>query len=72
VITCRAFASLHDFLASTRPLLAAGGFWMAMKGKPPNEELIQLGPIEFHVEPLVVPALGAERCLVWIRPNDSK
>jgi len=72
VITCRAFGSLHDFLALTRPLLAAGGFWMAMKGKMPTGELAQLGHIEFHVEPLIVPALNAERCLVWIRPNESE
>mgnify|MGYP003381086675 FL=1 len=42
---------------------------MAMKGKSPLEELAALPPdIEvFHVEPLNVPGLDAERCLVWMR-----
>jgi 16S rRNA (guanine527-N7)-methyltransferase len=40
-----------------------------MKGKPPLEELAALPPeIDmFHVEPLAVPGLDAERCLVWMR-----
>jgi 16S rRNA (guanine527-N7)-methyltransferase len=69
VITARAFASLPDFVRLTRPLLAAGGVWMAMKGKPPSDEIAAL-PADvdaFHVEPLVVPGLEAERCLVWMR-----
>jgi 16S rRNA (guanine527-N7)-methyltransferase len=66
VITSRAFASLADFLTATRPLLGIGGTWMAMKGKTPSEELAGLEEIEFHVEPLTVPELNAERCLVWI------
>lgn len=69
VITARAFASLPEFVRLTRPLLAAGGVWMAMKGRRPDEELESL-PADidvFHVEPLVVPGLNAERCLVWMR-----
>jgi 16S rRNA (guanine527-N7)-methyltransferase len=45
------------------------GVWMAMKGKHPADELAAL-PKDvnvFHVEPLDVPGLGAERCLVWMR-----
>jgi 16S rRNA (guanine527-N7)-methyltransferase len=71
VITARAFASLPDFVRLTRPLLASGGVWMAMKGKPPSDEIAAL-PADvdaFHVEPLVVPGLDAERCLVWVRPR---
>jgi 16S rRNA (guanine527-N7)-methyltransferase len=43
--------------------------WMAMKGRAPTEELAALpGDIDvFHVEPLPVPGLQAERCLVWMR-----
>jgi 16S rRNA (guanine527-N7)-methyltransferase len=47
------------------------GVWMAMKGKHPADELAAL-PKDvdvFHVEPLDVPGLGAERCLVWMRPS---
>lgn len=71
VITSRAFASLADFVRLTRPLLAADGVWLAMKGRSPDDEIAALAPdIEvFHVEPLVVPGLEAERCLVWLRPR---
>jgi 16S rRNA (guanine527-N7)-methyltransferase len=69
LITARAFASLADFTRLTRALLAPGGVWMAMKGKRPDEELAALPPdvTAFHVEPLTVPGLQAERCLVWMR-----
>ena len=42
---------------------------MAMKGKHPAAELLALDPgvQVFHVEPLQVPGLDAERCLVWMR-----
>lgn len=70
VITSRAFASLHDFTSLSRPHLAPGGRWMAMKAKPTDAELAELSDdLEvFHVEQLQVPGLDAERCLVWIRP----
>lgn len=69
VVTSRAFASLLDFTTWSRPALAAGGVWMAMKGKHPVEELQALGSdVEVvHVEPLAVPGVDAERCLVWMR-----
>jgi 16S rRNA (guanine527-N7)-methyltransferase len=71
VITSRAFASLADFARLTRHLIAPRGVWMAMKGKPPVEEMAVLpADVEvFHVEPLTVPGLDAERCLVWMRPR---
>lgn len=71
VITARAFASLPDFVRLTRPLLAPGGVWMAMKGRRPDDELAAL-PADvdvFHVEPLAVPNLAADRCLIWMRPR---
>jgi 16S rRNA (guanine527-N7)-methyltransferase len=39
-----------------------------MKGKHPTQELAALpASVQvFHVEPLVVPGLEAERCLVWM------
>ena len=69
VVTSRAFASLADFTLWSRGALAEQGVWMAMKGKSPETEVAQL-PAEvevFHVEPLVVPGLDADRCLVWMR-----
>ncbi len=73
LITSRAFAALPDFVALTRRHLAPGGFWVAMKGKHPAQELADL-PADvdvFHVEQLQVPGLDAERCLVWMRPKES-
>ena len=69
IISSRAFASLVDFTTWSGAALAEQGVWMAMKGKHPGEEIAALpsGVEVFHVEPLVVPGLGAERCLVWMR-----
>ena len=73
LITSRAFASLADFTQLSGDLLSPGACWMAMKGKRPEAELAALprGIDVFHVEPLVVPGLGAERCLVWMRRSPS-
>jgi 16S rRNA (guanine527-N7)-methyltransferase len=71
VICSRAFASLPDFVTWSRPALAEGGVWMAMKGKHPQGEIDAL-PADvrvFHVEPLTVPRLDVERCMVWMRPD---
>ena len=69
VISSRAFASLVDFTTWSIGALAKQGVWMALKGKHPGEEIAALPEsVEvFHVEPLTVPGLGAERCIVWMR-----
>lgn len=69
LITSRAFATLTDMIQATRALLEPGGVWMAMKGKRPASEIAALPTdIEmFHVEPITVPGLDADRCLVWLR-----
>jgi 16S rRNA (guanine527-N7)-methyltransferase len=71
VVTSRAFATLADFVGLTRRCLGTQGVWMAMKGKRPDDEISALpSDVEvFHVEPLTVPGLDAERCLVWMRPR---
>lgn len=69
VISSRAFASLPDFYNGSAQLLAPEGVWLAMKGKQPAEELVDV-PANvdvFHVEQLHVPGLDAERCIVWGR-----
>lgn len=74
VICSRAFASLGDFTRLSLPLLDELGFWMALKGKVPMEEQACL-PAEirvFHVEPLTVPGLDAERCIVWMGVVDKQ
>jgi 16S rRNA (guanine527-N7)-methyltransferase len=69
LISSRAFATLADFTAGSRQALAPGGLWLAMKGKSPDAELAELAPSldVFHVEPLAVPGLEAQRCIVWMR-----
>ena len=71
VVTSRAFASLADFIRLTRHLLLPGGAWLAMKGQHPGDEIAALpaGVSVFHVEPLVIPGLNADRCLIWMRPQ---
>jgi 16S rRNA (guanine527-N7)-methyltransferase len=73
VICSRAFASLPDFVTWSRSALAEGGVWMAMKGKHPQGEIDAL-PADvkvFHVEPLTVPGLDVERCMVWMKSVQS-
>jgi 16S rRNA (guanine527-N7)-methyltransferase len=69
LISSRAFASLSDFVCLSSAALAAHGVWLAMKGKHPADEIAALpaGAQVFHVEPLLVPGLSAERCIVWMR-----
>lgn len=76
VVCSRAFASLVDFTNWSRSALVEGGIWMAMKGKHPADELGALAVAApavhvFHVEQLQVPGLGAERCIVWMRPSPA-
>lgn len=73
VVISRAFASLADFVNWTRAALAPQGIWLAMKGRAPDDEVAAL-PSDvavFHVEPLHVPELKAQRCLVWLRPHGT-
>jgi 16S rRNA (guanine527-N7)-methyltransferase len=68
IVASRAFASLADFVALTRGRLGEGGCWMAMKGRRPDDEVAALPPdVGATVEPIVVPGLDAERCVVWIK-----
>lgn len=69
VVSSRAFASLADFVTWSSEALAEQGFWLAMKGKHPTDEIAALPPAVqvFHVEQLEVPGLDAERCIVWMK-----
>lgn len=74
VVSCRAFAALNDFTTWSRPTLGPDAVWLAMKGKHPTDEIAAL-PADvqvFHVEPLHVPGLEAERCIVWLRPSSAE
>ncbi len=73
IVSSRAFASLAEFARWSVAALAADGVWLAMKGKVPDEEMAQLPPEVkvFHVEQLLVPALQAERCIVWMQKTST-
>jgi 16S rRNA (guanine527-N7)-methyltransferase len=73
VVSSRAYASLTDFVTTSRVCLAPNGWWMAMKGLVPAEEIAHL-PSDIEVvqtQLLSVPDLDAQRCLVWMRPKQA-
>ncbi len=69
VISSRAFSSLAEFVRVSGHALAEQGFWLAMKGAYPGDEVAALpGTVRvFHVEQLLAPGLDAKRCIVWLR-----
>ena len=69
VVASRAFAALPDFVEWSRHALVPGGRWLAMKGKYPADEIAALPPWARldEVEPITVPGLDADRCLIWLR-----
>ncbi len=66
VITSRAFSSLPQFYNLTQSLLKPSGFWLAMKGQLPCEELSELDrlSLKHEVYSVDVPFLDEKRHLV--------
>ncbi len=73
VVSCRAFAALQDFTAWSAQTLKPDGIWLAMKAKRPDDELALLpdGVQVLQIEPLVVPGLDAERCIIWMQKTPA-
>ena len=72
-IISRAFAEVSAFTIATRHLLAAGGRWAAMKGKPEKE--LQHLPAGVAVEKIVsldVPGIEAARSLVILKATGGE
>ena len=71
VVTSRAFAELADFISLTKHLLNDNGYWAAMKGVYPYEELEHVPNhiVVERVDKLTVPMLNAERHMVVMRPK---
>lgn len=69
LVSSRAFSSLRDFVQITGSQISQAGIWFAMKGRLPQAEMCDLpADVEvFHVEPVRVPGLNAERCVVLMR-----
>jgi len=74
-VISRAFASLVDFATLASRHAATHAPLVAMKGQQPDEEIRALHEnahadnpwYAADIEPLTVPELHAERCLVWLR-----
>jgi len=69
VVVSRAFASLADFAILAGGHAAANGSLLAMKGRESLDEIQALEDTEWKVariEPVTVPELNAQRCLVWM------
>lgn len=76
IVTSRAFASLEDFARLAGPHVREGGYLLAMKGRPPNEEIEALQTLTTWsaqvVQPLIVPELESQRCLVWMQRKGTQ
>ena len=73
VVSCRAFAALQDFTAWSAQTLKADGIWLAMKAKRPEDELALLPTTVqvLNIEPLKVPSLDVERCIIWMQNAEA-
>lgn len=75
IVISRAFASLPDFANWAGRHVRADGALVAMKGKVPQEEIEALqtqGAWQVErIQPLTVPDLDAERCLIWMRRSQG-
>lgn len=71
IVISRAFASLQDFILTAQHHVKASGYFAAMKGKIPNDELAEITGAhnwqETEIESLNVPELNAQRCIVWLQ-----
>ena len=76
IVTSRAFASLEDFAQLAGRHVREGGVLLAMKGRPPTEEINALHALtswSVHtVQPLIVPELESQRCLVWMQRKGAQ
>jgi 16S rRNA (guanine527-N7)-methyltransferase len=75
IVTSRAFACLDDFAQLAGRHVRNDGTLVAMKGKVPEDEIQALharGEWQVdHIQPLRVPELQAERCLIWMRRSQG-
>ena len=71
VVVARALASLVDLVSCTQHVLVQHGYWLAMKGRLAQQELLALekvpGVVVVGVFPLQVAGLDAERHLICLQ-----
>ena len=70
-VVCRAFSNMGSIMQLTAHLLNEDGLLLAMKGQQPDDELEALSQ-PYHIVPIVVPHVEAERCLVCISTGEKK
>jgi 16S rRNA (guanine527-N7)-methyltransferase len=71
IICSRAFSDLPLLLQLTSALVSASTHYCAMKAIVPVDEIAKLPKhLQATVEPLQVPGLDAERCLIWIHTRE--
>lgn len=66
VVTSRAFAALNDFVTLGQPFLAKNGYFAAMKGVVPEQELAELSQYKQEIIALQVPKLNEQRHLILL------
>lgn len=75
IVVSRAFASLQDFATLAGKHVAQGGSLLSMKGREPKEEIAALQESTLwrvaRIDPINVPELDAQRCLVWMTNEES-
>ncbi len=72
-VVSRAFASINDMLNRCGHLITADGVILAMKGRTPDQELVELqdAGLKFQLDgvyPLTVPGLDAQRHVAVLQP----
>jgi len=76
VLITRAFSSLKNTIEWAGKHITVGGYLVAMKGKEPTDELaeLQLGTewLLQPIQPVSVPFLDAERCVVMIKKQGKQ
>lgn len=65
-ITSRAFSDIQLMLNSTQHLIATDGIWLAMKGRPSEEELAGIKHT-YKIEPYAVMGQDGERCCIIVK-----
>lgn len=73
LITARAFSEIGVLIEKTRTAIHEQGFWAAMKGTRPEQELTRLPPDirVFRESKLTIPGLAAERHLIMLEKADE-
>ena len=75
IVTSRAFASLADFAELAGKHVAPDGWMAAMKGRIPDDEITELQEKTAwrvnRIDPIVVPELDAQRCLMWLKQDQG-